>query len=86
MIAKATGFPTLHSSAHSTGMVLSPYFVGTPRLLRVERHIQTGMRGAQRCLLRSHTAAEGGEEAMEVRELVHPEMECSTLRIKLSRL
>ena len=87
MNVKATGLPTLRLSAHSTGMVLSPYCVGTPRLLRGECHIQRGVRGVQRCSLRSPIAAGGGEEGMEARELFHPEVDGSTLMsIKLGLL
>ena len=86
MKAKATGCPTLDLSAHSTGMVWSPYSVGIPQLSRAESHTRKGERGVQRYSLRIHIAAGEGVEAMEVKELFHRVADCSTLSIKLSLL
>ena len=81
--AKATGLPTLSSSAHSTGMV-GPFVEGIPRLSRVEGRSRKGVQGVQGYWQRIHIAVgeEGG--AMEVKEPFHHDLECSTLSIKLS--
>ena len=67
-------------------MVWSPYSVGVPQLSQVESHSRTGVQGVQRYSLRIHIAVGEGVEAMEVRELFHPVVECSTLSIQLSLL
>lgn len=82
--ATATGLPTLCSSAHSTGMVWSPRFVGVPQLSRIEGHSRRAVRGVRGYSLRIHMAVGEGAEAMAAREPFHPE--ASTLSIGLTLL
>ena len=59
--------------------------VDIPRLSRVGGHSRRDARGVPGYLQRTHTAVEGGEEGMAVREhLFHLEGNYSTLRIKLA--
>lgn len=73
-------------SAHSTGMVGSPYSVGIPRLSRVEGHSGRDVRGVQEYSLRIHIAAGEGVAAMEVTGIFHLGADFWTLSITLSLL
>ncbi len=82
---KATGLPTLCLSGYSTGMVCQ-YSVDIPRLSKVLRYSRKDVRDVPRYALRSHIAGGEGVAGTEVRELFHPERDCSTLSIELRQL